>query len=125
MPNASAAGTCARTSEFTPITPASAVAASQTCTVRAKLVPARNIDRWLWLAGIIVGVDQISKWLVLGAATWRLDLRRTFLQLGTDLQPRRGLQLPFRRRRLAALVLHGPGAVHLGLDRQHPAAPQR
>ena len=28
-------------------------------------MPSRNIDRWLWLAGIIVGVDQISKWLVL------------------------------------------------------------
>ncbi|MBL8407552.1 MAG: lipoprotein signal peptidase [Candidatus Accumulibacter sp.] len=32
---------------------------------RAKPVPSRNIDRWLWLAGIIVGLDQISKWLVL------------------------------------------------------------
>lgn len=28
-------------------------------------MPARNIDRWLWLAGIIVLLDQLSKWLVL------------------------------------------------------------
>lgn len=28
-------------------------------------MPSRNIDRWLWLAGVIVVVDQISKWLVL------------------------------------------------------------
>jgi signal peptidase II len=32
---------------------------------RAKLVPSRNIDRWLWLAGIIVVLDQVSKWLAL------------------------------------------------------------
>ncbi len=34
--------------------------------MRAKHVPSRNIDRWLWLAGIVVVLDQISKWLVLG-----------------------------------------------------------
>ncbi len=28
-------------------------------------VPSRNIDRWLWLAGVVVLIDQISKWLVL------------------------------------------------------------
>ena len=34
---------------------------------RAKHVPARNIKSWLWLAGTIIFLDQISKWLVLGA----------------------------------------------------------
>ncbi len=29
-------------------------------------MPARNIKPWLWLAGIIVLLDQISKWIVLG-----------------------------------------------------------
>jgi signal peptidase II len=28
-------------------------------------VPSRKIDRWLWLAGIIIIADQISKWIVL------------------------------------------------------------
>jgi signal peptidase II len=28
-------------------------------------VPSRKIDRWLWLAGIIIFADQISKWIVL------------------------------------------------------------
>lgn len=28
-------------------------------------MPTRNIDRWLWLAGMIVLLDQLSKWLVL------------------------------------------------------------
>ena len=30
-------------------------------------MPARNIKSWLWLAGAIIVLDQISKWLVLGA----------------------------------------------------------
>ena len=30
-------------------------------------MPARNIKSWLWLAGAIIFLDQISKWLVLGA----------------------------------------------------------
>jgi signal peptidase II len=30
-----------------------------------KAVPSRNIERWLWLAGVIVLLDQLSKWLVL------------------------------------------------------------
>ena len=29
-------------------------------------MPARNIKPWLWLAGVIVLLDQLSKWLVLG-----------------------------------------------------------
>lgn len=29
-------------------------------------MPARNIKAWLWLAGIIVVLDQLSKWIVLG-----------------------------------------------------------
>jgi signal peptidase II len=29
-------------------------------------VPARDIKPWLWLAGIIVLLDQISKWIALG-----------------------------------------------------------
>ncbi|MEO8411407.1 MAG: signal peptidase II [Propionivibrio sp.] len=29
-------------------------------------MPARNFSSWLWLAATIVGVDQISKWIVLG-----------------------------------------------------------
>ena len=29
-------------------------------------MPARNFKSWLWLAAIIIGVDQISKWIVLG-----------------------------------------------------------
>lgn len=33
---------------------------------RANYVPARNIKSWLWLAGAIIFLDQISKWLVLG-----------------------------------------------------------
>jgi signal peptidase II len=32
-----------------------------------KRVPSRNIKPWLWIAGIIVLLDQISKWIVLGA----------------------------------------------------------
>jgi signal peptidase II len=30
-------------------------------------VPARNITNWLWLAGVIIILDQISKWIVLGS----------------------------------------------------------
>jgi len=30
-------------------------------------VPARNIKSWLWLAAALIAVDQISKWIVLGA----------------------------------------------------------
>jgi lipoprotein signal peptidase len=82
---------------------------------RRKPVPSRNIDRWLWLAGIIVVLDQVSKWLILA---WLQpgDVRSTspLLQLGADLQPRRRFQLPLRRRRLAALVLHRPGARRFG-----------
>ena len=29
-------------------------------------MPARNIKPWLWLAGIIILLDQLSKWVVLG-----------------------------------------------------------
>ena len=29
-------------------------------------MPARNIRPWLWLAAIIVLLDQVSKWVVLG-----------------------------------------------------------
>ena len=29
-------------------------------------MPARNIGPWLWLAGVFVLLDQISKWVVLG-----------------------------------------------------------
>ncbi|WP_263768795.1 signal peptidase II [Propionivibrio soli] len=29
-------------------------------------MPARNITNWLWLAGIIIILDQASKWVVLG-----------------------------------------------------------
>ena len=32
---------------------------------KVKRVPARKIDRWLWLAGIVIVLDQLSKWLVL------------------------------------------------------------
>ena len=28
-------------------------------------MPSRKVDRWLWLAGVIVILDQLSKWLVL------------------------------------------------------------
>ena len=30
-------------------------------------MPARNIKPWLWLAGIIIQLDQLSKWIVLGS----------------------------------------------------------
>ena len=30
-------------------------------------MPARNIKSWLWLAAALIVVDQISKWIVLGA----------------------------------------------------------
>ena len=30
-------------------------------------MPARNIKSWLWLAVTLIAVDQISKWIVLGA----------------------------------------------------------
>lgn len=30
-------------------------------------MPARNIKPWLWLAGVVILLDQISKWIVLGA----------------------------------------------------------
>ena len=30
-------------------------------------MPARNIKSWLWLAAMLIAVDQISKWIVLGA----------------------------------------------------------
>jgi len=30
-------------------------------------VPVRKIDRWLWLAGVIIVLDQISKWIVLAS----------------------------------------------------------
>ena len=29
-------------------------------------MPARNIGPWLWLAGVFILLDQISKWVVLG-----------------------------------------------------------
>ena len=34
---------------------------------KVKYVPARNIGSWLTLAGVIIVLDQISKWIVLGA----------------------------------------------------------
>jgi signal peptidase II len=34
---------------------------------KVKHVPARNISTWLTLAGVIIVLDQISKWIVLGA----------------------------------------------------------
>lgn len=34
---------------------------------KVKNVPARNIGSWLTLAGVIILLDQISKWIVLGA----------------------------------------------------------
>ena len=30
-------------------------------------MPARNIGPWLWLAGVLILLDQISKWVVLGS----------------------------------------------------------
>ena len=30
-------------------------------------MPTRKIDRWLWLAGIIIILDQLSKWIVLAS----------------------------------------------------------
>lgn len=30
-------------------------------------MPSRKIDRWLWLAGIIIVLDQLSKWIVLAS----------------------------------------------------------
>ena len=30
-------------------------------------MPARNIKPWLWLAGIVILLDQLSKWIALGA----------------------------------------------------------
>jgi signal peptidase II len=33
---------------------------------KASRVPARDIKPWLWLAGIIVLLDQLSKWIILG-----------------------------------------------------------
>ncbi len=30
-------------------------------------MPARNIKPWLWLAGIVILLDQLSKWVALGA----------------------------------------------------------
>ena len=34
---------------------------------RASRVPVRNIKPWLWLAGIVILLDQLSKWIALGA----------------------------------------------------------
>ena len=30
-------------------------------------MPSRKIDRWLWLAGFVITLDQISKWIVLAS----------------------------------------------------------
>ena len=30
-------------------------------------MPARNIKPWLWLAGIVILLDQLSKWIALGS----------------------------------------------------------
>ena len=30
-------------------------------------MPARNIKPWLWLAGIVILLDQLTKWIALGA----------------------------------------------------------
>ena len=30
-------------------------------------MPARNIKPWLWLAGIVILLDQVSKWIALGS----------------------------------------------------------
>lgn len=30
-------------------------------------MPVRKIERWLWLAGFIIVIDQISKWIVLSS----------------------------------------------------------
>ena len=66
---------------------------------------------WLWMAFalLVVMADQF-----LAGHRAQLRLRRIapgdrLLQPGTGLQQGRGLQLPGRRRRLAALVLHRPG----------------
>ena len=29
-------------------------------------MPARNVQPWLWMAGVVVLLDQLSKWIVLG-----------------------------------------------------------
>jgi signal peptidase II len=34
---------------------------------KVKPVPSRKIDRWLWLAGFVITLDQISKWIVLAS----------------------------------------------------------
>ena len=33
---------------------------------RVKHVPARRLSSWLWLSGVVILLDQISKWIVLG-----------------------------------------------------------
>jgi isoleucyl-tRNA synthetase len=123
-PSASAAGTSATTLAATRLGPASAAAASAISTVRVKVVPSRNIERWLWLAGVIVLLDQLSKWLVLawlqpGDSIYVAPFFNWVLTFNAWCR----IQLPLRCRRLAALVLHRAGAGHLGLDRQPPAAP--
>ena len=30
-------------------------------------MPARSMNRWLWLAGIVIALDQVSKWIVLAS----------------------------------------------------------
>jgi signal peptidase II len=34
---------------------------------RASNVPARSVSRWLWLVGLIIALDQVSKWIVLSS----------------------------------------------------------
>jgi signal peptidase II len=91
-------------------------------------VPARNIKPWLWLAGLIILLDQISKWIVLeNMQPARLDLRRAVLELGADLQP--GAAFSFlsdaggwQRWFFTVLALGVSGWIVSLMLRKHPAS---
>ena len=73
---------------------------------------------WLALAALIVVADQLTKYAVVqyfGREQGRGG--DAVLQPGAGLQPRRRVQLPVGRGRLAARLVHRDRARRLGVDR--------
>ena len=73
-------------------------------------------------AALVIALDQASKlWVLASFQSRREPAGDAFLQPGAGVQPRRGLQLSRRRRRLAEVVLRRAGAGHFGLAGRHDA----
>ena len=109
-PSARAAGTTAPTSAPIPRIRSCAAAAWPICTAQASrarmpdqtmtAAEPRRVPWWSWLlvsAGV-VGLDQLTKWLVQQVLVFGQSMRgAAVLQPGAGVQPRRGVQLPEQR----------------------------